>query len=75
MVRQGYPLVVTFVKQESKRSYYRLITSIKNPKPIVRFVLGLLDDIEIIGSIEFKKYLKNYVFTTLQNNKSDFENM
>lgn len=74
LLKQEYPTVVTFIKQEPKTSYYRLKTSINNPKPIIRFVLGLLDDIEIIGSVEFKGYLKNYVVTTLENNKSDFEN-
>ena len=51
-------MAVSFVKQESKTSYYRLQININNPKPIIRFVLGLLDDIEVIGSIEFKDYLK-----------------
>ena len=67
-------MVVQFVKQEPKTNNYRLKMSINNPKPVIRFVLGLLDDVEIIGSIEFKDYLKNYVVTTLENNKSDFEN-
>lgn len=74
LLKQEYPMVISFVKQEPKTSYYRLKTSINNPKPVVRFVLGLLDDVEIIGSNEFKDYLKNYVVTTLENNKSDFEN-
>lgn len=74
LLKQEYPMVASSVKQESKTSYYRLKTSINNPKPIIRFVLGLLDDVEIIGSVEFKDYLKNYVVTTLENNKSDFEN-
>jgi predicted DNA-binding transcriptional regulator YafY len=74
LLKQEYPMVVTFIKQEPKTGYYRLKTSINNPKPIIRFVLGLLDDIEIIGSVKFKDHLKNYVFTTLENNKSDFEN-
>ncbi len=73
LLKQEYPMVVTFIKQEPKTGYYRLKTSINNPKPIIRFVLGLLDDVEIIGSVAFKDYLKNYVFTTLENNKSDFE--
>jgi proteasome accessory factor C len=73
LLKQEYPNVVTFIKQEPKTGYYRLKTSINNPKPIIRFVLGLLDDVEIIGSVEFKDYLKNYVFTTLENKKSDFE--
>ena len=74
LLKQEYPMVISFVKQEPKTSYYRLKTSINNPKPVFRFVLGLLDDVEIIGSNEFKDYLKNYVVTTLENNKSDFEN-
>lgn len=74
ILKQEYPMVVPFVKQEAKTSYYRLKTSINNPKPVVRFILGLLDDVEIMGSNEFKDYLKNYVVTTLENNKSDFEN-
>jgi proteasome accessory factor C len=74
LLKQEYPMVVPFVKQEPKTNNYRLKMSINNPKPVIRFVLGLLDDVEIIGSIEFKDYLKNYVFTTLENNKSDFEN-
>ncbi len=74
LLKQEYPMVVPFTKQEPKTNNYRLKMSINNPKPVIRFVLGLLDDVEIIGSIEFKDYLKNYVFTTLENNKSDFEN-
>ena len=74
LLKQDYPMVVSFVKQEPKTSNYRLKMSINNPKPVIRFILGLLDDVEILGSIEFKDYLKNYVSTTLENNKSDFEN-
>jgi proteasome accessory factor C len=74
LLKQEYPMVVTFVKQEPKTNNYRLKMRINNPKPVVRFVLGLLDDVEIIGSFEFKDYLKNYVLATLENNKSDFKN-
>ena len=74
LLKQEYPMVVPFIKQEPKTSYYRLKTSVNNPKPIIRFVLGLLDDVEIIGSVEFKDYLKKYVIATLENNKNDFEN-
>jgi hypothetical protein len=74
ILKQEYPMAVSFIKQEPKTNNYRLIMSINNPKPVVRFVLGLLDDVEIIGSVAFKDYLKHYVFTTLENNKSDFEN-
>ena len=75
LLKQEYPSVIPFVKQEAKTSHYTLKMTINNPKPVIRFVLGLLDDVEIIGSIEFKYYLKNFVFATLENNKSDFDNL
>lgn len=71
LLKQEYPMVVPFVKQASKSTSYRLKMRINNPKPVIRFVLGLLDDVEIIGSTEFKDYLKNYVFAILEN-KSAF---
>lgn len=74
LLKQEYPMAVYFVKQEPKTNTYRLKISINNPQPVIRFVLGLLDNVEIIGSIELKDYLKNYVFTTLENNKIDFIN-
>jgi hypothetical protein len=37
-------------------------------------VLGLLDDVEVIGSVNFKDYMKEFIYTTLENNKSDFVN-
>ena len=74
LLKQEYPLVVPFVKQEAKTSHYSLKMNINNPKPVIRFVLGLLDEVEVIGSVAFKEYLKNFVITTLENNKSDFEN-
>ena len=74
LLKQEYPLVVPFVKQEAKTSHYILKMTINNPKPVIRFVLGLLDEVEVIGSVDFKEYLKNFVITTLENNKSDFDN-
>jgi predicted DNA-binding transcriptional regulator YafY len=74
LLKQEYPLVVPFVKQEAKTRNYILKMTINNPKPVIRFVLGLLDDVEVIGSVDFKEYLKNFVITTLENNKSDFDN-
>jgi hypothetical protein len=52
------------------KEVYHLQVEVNNPKPIVRFILGLLDDIEIIGSLDFKEYLKNYVLTTFENSKN-----
>jgi predicted DNA-binding transcriptional regulator YafY len=75
LLKQEYPMTIPFVKQEPKTGNYRLKLKINNPKPVIRFVLGLLDEVEVIGSAKFKQYLKNYVMTTLEKNKSDFENL
>jgi predicted DNA-binding transcriptional regulator YafY len=74
ILKQDYPKVITFVKLEHKTSNYRLKLTINNPKPVIRFVLGLLDDVEVIGSVNFKDYMKEFIYTTLENNKSDFVN-
>ena len=74
LLKQEYPLVVPFVKQEAKTSHYILKMTINNPKPVIRFVLGILDEVEVIGSVAFKDYLKNFVINTLENNKNDFDN-
>jgi len=74
ILKEEYPMAAAFIKQETKTNNYRLKMGVNNPKPVIRFVLGLLDDVEVLGSFEFKEYLKNFVFTTLENNKSDFEN-
>lgn len=73
ILKEEYPMVVAFIKQETKTNNYRLKMGVNNPKPVIRFVLGLLDDVEVLGSFEFKEHLKNFVFTILENNKSDFE--
>lgn len=74
ILKQEYPMITPFVKQESKTSNYRLKMNINNPKPVIRFALGLLDDVEVIGSDDFREYMKNFIFTTLENNKNDFGN-
>jgi len=45
------PLIIGFVD-------YILKIEVNNPKPIVRFILGLKEDVEVRGSAEFKEYLE-----------------
>ena len=74
LLKEDYPKIKKHIKKDKSSDVYNLKIEVNNPKPITRFILGLKEDIEIIGSPEFKNYLKNYVFTTLENNNSDFEN-
>lgn len=60
LIKEEYPFVMTFIKPES-RDKYRLKIKANDPKPVLRFIMGLLDDIIIVGSIEFEEYILEYV--------------
>ena len=69
ILKEEYPLVIPFIIQDNKNKTYRLVLEVNDPKPITRFVLGLLDEISILGSEEFLAHLKNFVSQLTQNNK------
>lgn len=58
ILKEEYPMVIPFIKQDNKNKTYRLELEVNDPKPITRFVLGLLDEINILGSEEFLAHLK-----------------
>lgn len=57
ILKEEYPLVQPHVKKESNKETYLLICSVNNPKAITRFILGFPEDVEVIGSEIFMKYL------------------
>lgn len=69
ILKEEYPMVIPFIKLDNKNKTYRLILEVNDPKPITRFVLGLLDEIKILGSEEFLTHLKNFVSQLDANNK------
>jgi proteasome accessory factor C len=69
ILKADYPMVVPFIKLDHKNKTYRLILEVNDPKPITRFVLGLLDEISVLGSEEFLDHLKNFVSKLDANNK------
>jgi proteasome accessory factor C len=69
ILKEEYPMVIPFIKQDNKNKTYRLELEVNDPKPITRFVLGLLDEINILGSEEFLAHLKNFVSQLDPNNK------
>jgi proteasome accessory factor C len=58
LLKEEYPKIEKHIKKNKKSNDYVLKIDVNNPKPITRFILGLKDDIEIIGSPKFKEYLK-----------------
>jgi predicted DNA-binding transcriptional regulator YafY len=69
ILKEEYPMVIPHIKLDNKNKTYRLVLEVNNPKPITRFVLGLLDEITILGSEEFLNHLRNSVGQLIQNNK------
>jgi predicted DNA-binding transcriptional regulator YafY len=58
LLKEEYPKIDKHIKKDKSSEYYNLKIEVNNPKPITRFILGLKEDIKIIGSTEFKEYLK-----------------
>jgi len=56
---EEYPLAIKYIKQEDKS--YRVKVPVANYNGIGRFVLGLIEEVEIIKPAAFKKYLKAQV--------------
>jgi len=59
LMREEVPLSVPFLKKEGDTySFYGPVGSFKG---IARFVLGLLDAVEVVRPIEFKEYLQDRI--------------
>ena len=56
LLKEEYPKIEKFVKKEKSSERYFVKVEVNNPKPISRFILGLKDDVLIIGSNQFKKF-------------------
>ena len=69
ILKEEYPMVIPFIKLDHKNKTYRLVLEVNDPKPITRFVLGLLDEISILGSEEFLAHLKSFVSQLDPNTK------
>lgn len=57
ILKEEYPLVQPYLKKESNKDTYLLKCNVNNPKAIIRFILGFPEEVEVIGSEKFKKYI------------------
>lgn len=60
LLMEEYPLAEKYIEQISP-NHWLLKTKVANMQGVGRFVIGLLDDIEIIESPELKQYITNYI--------------
>ena len=56
LLKEEYPKIEKYIKKNKNLDIYNLKIEVNNPKPITRFILGLKDEVSIIGS----KYFINY---------------
>jgi proteasome accessory factor C len=61
LLKEEYPITVQFIKPEPKNQTYILKITVNDALPITRFVMGLLDEVEILGSFDFQEHLLSYV--------------
>jgi proteasome accessory factor C len=57
LLKEEYPKIKKYIKKEKNSEKYLLEIEVNNPKPIRRFILGLKEDIEVLGSKSFLKHL------------------
>lgn len=60
LLMEEYPLSERYISQEDD-NHWLLETNVANMQGVGRFVIGLMDDIEIIESTELKAYITNYI--------------
>jgi predicted DNA-binding transcriptional regulator YafY len=57
LLKEQYPKIENHITKEINSEKYRVKIDVNNPKPITRFILGLKEDIEVIGSESFLKHI------------------
>lgn len=57
LLKEQYPKIENNITKEINSEKYRFKIDVNNPKPITRFILGLKNDIEVLGSESFLKHI------------------
>lgn len=57
LLKEQYPKIDNHITKEINSEKYRVKIDVNNPKPITRFILGLKEDIEVLGTKEFIKHM------------------
>jgi hypothetical protein len=58
LLKEAYPKIEQYIKKDKSSDAYILKIEVNNPKPITRFILGLKEEIAIIGTPAFKAYFE-----------------
>jgi predicted DNA-binding transcriptional regulator YafY len=61
LLKEEYPMSASSIKESSKQGTYLFKAKVQSFVAPTRFVMGIKDNIEVIGSPEFKKYLQEKI--------------
>ena len=61
ILKEEYPMSTAFIKPIPNTSKYYFKANVQSFKAPGRFVMGFLEDIQVLGSIEFKRYIQRIV--------------
>ena len=53
LLKEEFPLCAPFITHEPKTNTYRLLVAVNNTTPLKRFILGLQNDVEVLGGKEY----------------------
>lgn len=67
LLREEYPMTASCLHPVQGKTIYRFKAVVYDFKPAIRFVLGFLEEIEIVGGAAFKEALQKRISTFLQN--------
>lgn len=69
LMKEEYPMTAPFITNLSRSKQYRLTVTVYDLKPITRFILGMLDEITILGSDDLRNHLQEHVVKVLNAGK------
>lgn len=61
LLREEYPMTAPLIVPEASKKKYRFKAVVYDFKPVTRFVMGFLDEIEILGGSTFKTHLQSHI--------------
>lgn len=67
LLKEEYPMTEPLIKREGKTDRYRFKATVNDLKPVSRFVLGFPEEITVLGSPVFKRYLEECVGRLIKN--------
>ena len=61
LLKEEYPMSAAYIKSIPNSGQYYFKANVQSFKAPGRFVMGFLEDIQVVGSIEFKRYIQRIV--------------